>query len=97
MANILLVINIVASYMVWASFTRALYTKVKNTLIYVTFVSTIYSIIPLYHILVYGRVLALLPVVLTYTLILLSRGKSPTQVTLIPLPIIATSMYLLLV
>jgi hypothetical protein len=97
MANIVLVTNIIASYIVWILFTKMLYARIKNKLIYVAFVSTLYSTIPVYYAIVYGIALALLPVLLTFVLVVALRRKSFLQVALIPLPIILVSTYLLLV
>ncbi len=98
MTNIMLVINIVTSYIVWMVFVKFFYRKIKNMLVFVIFTVTIYALIPLHHVLIYGTVPALIPVILEYILVLgLRGGRNISQTVLIPLPIILTSVYLLVV
>jgi len=98
MTNIMLVINIVTSYIVWIVFVKLFYRKIKNILVFVIFTVTIYALIPLHYILVHGALPVLIPVLLEYILVLgLCGGRNFLQTVLIPLPIILTSVYLLVV
>jgi len=98
MANIILVANIVISYIIWATFTKLLYDRIKNKLIFVVLTLTIYSLIPLYYVLIYNKVIVALLIIPVYILALWIRGgDSFLKTVLIPLPIIVMSMYLLLV
>ncbi|MCC6034246.1 MAG: hypothetical protein LM567_01940 [Desulfurococcaceae archaeon] len=98
MSSILLIVNIVLSYVIWIVSTRILYSKIKNLLIYVTLTCTIYSLLPLYYVLVYYKLVVLLPIILVYILTLISHGgTSFLETALIPSPIIIVSVYLLMV
>ena len=98
MINVLLVVNIVASYAVWTAFTWLFYSKIKNMLVFVIITLTMYALVPLHYALIHDDVLVTTPTVLSYILALKLRGgKDFLQTVLIPLPTILTSVYLLVV
>lgn len=91
--------NIVMSYAIWVFVSLAFYNKLKNLLIYVIFPTALYAIPAAYFVVVKTSLLTAYALVLSIIQLLLFAitERKPLKLVLIPLPLILSTVYEIMV